>query len=81
MINESMLKVDRWMPSTFTVWMAAFVAFVAVCIFSKRRLAFIDHCNSIPGPPAPLPLVGNALELLRDPDGNQSIKLCALDTR
>ncbi|XP_057365879.1 cytochrome P450 4c3-like [Daphnia carinata] len=67
MLDEN-LKVDRWMPSTFTVWMATFFTIVAICVFTKKRLAFVEHCNSIPGPPAPLPLLGNALELLRDPD-------------
>nr|CAH0113244.1 unnamed protein product [Daphnia galeata] len=68
MLDDHLLKVNGWMPSTFTVWLATFFTFVAICVFSKKRLAFIEHCNSIPGPPAPIPLLGNALELMRDPD-------------
>ena len=71
MIDDNLLQLDRWKPSTFTAYIAAVSAFVALCVFSKKRLAFIEHCNQIPGPPAPLPLVGNALELIRDPDGNE----------
>ena len=69
MIDDNFLRVDRWMPSTFTFYIAAVSAFVALGVFSKKRLAFIEHCNKIPGPQAPLPLVGNSLELIRDPDG------------
>ena len=72
MLDDHLLKVNGWMPSTFTVWLATFFTFVAICVFSKKRLAFIEHCNSIPGPPAPIPLLGNALELMRDPDGNNN---------
>ena len=75
MIDDNFLRVDRWMPSTFTFYIAAVSAFVALCVFSKKRLAFIEHCNQIPGPPAPLPLVGNALELLRHPDGTSFNKM------
>lgn len=69
MIEESLPRSDRWMPSSFTVYMAAVFAVIAISVASKRRLAYIQVCNRIPGPPAPLPLLGNALELLRDPDG------------
>ena len=70
MIEESLPRSDRWMPSSFTIYLTAIVSIVAICVASKKRLAYIDFCNRIPGPPAPLPLLGNALELLRDPDGN-----------
>ena len=69
MIDDHLLRVERWMPSTFTCYIAAVCAFATVLVFSKKRLAFIEHCNQIPGPPAPIPLIGNALELPRNPDG------------
>lgn len=69
MIDDNLLQFERWKPSTFTFYIAAVSVLVVLCVFTKKRFAFIEHCNRIPGPPATLPLVGNALELIRDPDG------------
>lgn len=71
MIEDHLLKSERWMPSSFTVYLIAVFSFFAIFVLSKKRLDFISLCNRIPGPPAPLPLLGNALELLRDPDGKK----------
>jgi hypothetical protein len=48
--------------------MASVTLLMACTAYHKRR-RFIERCNLVPGPPAPLPLVGNALEIMREPDG------------
>ena len=47
----------------------AFVTLLMACTAYHKRRRFIERCNLVPGPPAPLPLVGNALEIMREPDG------------
>ena len=53
----------------------AFVTLLMACTAYHKRRRFIERCNLVPGPPAPLPLVGNALEIMREPDGQYFFSL------
>jgi cytochrome P450 family 4 len=68
MAVERLVDLGQWLPGTVTLWMFSVVLVMMAAFYAKKRRDFIVHCNSIPGPPAPWPILGNAMELLLDPD-------------
>ena len=51
-------------------WLVLATALAAALLAAVyKRWRFVDRVGRVPGPPAPWPLIGNALDIFRDPDG------------
>jgi len=62
MAVERLLFLSIGLPSWSTVWAVVIFLLVMAAFYAKRRSIFVEYCNRIPGPPAPWPLIGNAME-------------------